>query len=117
MNDQKKALNFYQQSLALRQEIGFKPFIPASYFSLGLVYANLGMQELAIEAFTKSIEHATEIQFVRYQCDPYLNLGNLFLSKKNIKKAREYYSKALNIATLHNYSKGIDAASKKLNGL
>ncbi len=60
----KEALRLFELSLSLREEIGFKPFIPASYSSLGDVYSKMGNYKLAIEMYSKSAELAEEIGFV-----------------------------------------------------
>ena len=115
--DQKEALKLYKQSLDLREEIGFKPFIPASYYSLGIVYSNLGRDESAIKAFNESIELAKKVRFIRYQCNPYLNIGDIYLAKENKEKAIEHYSKALKSASLNNYVTGINNALEKINSI
>ena len=102
--DQTEALSLYKQSLALREEIGFKPFIPASYFSLGEVYVNLGMYESAIDAYNKSIETAENIQFVRYTILPHVKLGDLYTATGKNDKAKDAYAKALNTASKNSYS-------------
>lgn len=45
-----ESLKLFKTSLALREEIGFKPFIPASYSSLGDVYLKIGEYKSAIKA-------------------------------------------------------------------
>ncbi len=115
--NQKEALKLYKQSLSLREEIGFKPFITASYYSLGIVYFNLGMQEAAINAYNESIKHAKKVRFVRYECNPYLNIGDIYLTKENKEKALEHYLRALKSASLNNYVKGINNAIEKISNI
>lgn len=115
--NQKEALKLYKQSLDLREEIGFKPFIPASYYSLGIVYSNLGMQEKAIIAYNESIQQAKKVHFIRYECNPYLNIGDIYLTKENKEKAKEYYLKALKSASANNYENGINNAIEKISNI
>lgn len=115
--DHKEALKLYRQSLDLREEIGFTPFITASYYSLGIVYSNLGMQEKAISAYKESIEQAKNVHFIRYEYLPYLSIGDIYLTKENKEKAKEYYLKALKSASLNNYTNGINNAIEKINNI
>ncbi len=56
-----EALRLFKFSLDLRIELGFKPFIPASYSSLGDVYMKMGEYTEAIKMYTQSSEIAEEI--------------------------------------------------------
>ena len=115
--DYNKALKLFKESLQLREEIGFKLFIPASYSSIGDVYLKLGKYKLAEEMYLTSIKIADEIGFVRYQCNPYLYIGDVYLTQGNKAKAIEHYSKALKSARSNNYRTGINDAIKKINSL
>ena len=115
--DYKQSLRLFKESLSLRKEIGFKPFIPASYSSLGDVYVKLGNFKLAEEMYLKSKNLADEIGFVRYQCNPYISIGDIYLTQKNKLEALEYYSKALKSASLNNYTTGINVAIEKIKSI
>ena len=113
--EQREALKLYEESLNLREEIGFKLFIPASHYSLGLVYSNLEMYEEAIKAFKKSIELAEKINFVRYTILPYIELGNIYSAVDASEKAKEFYMKAIKAASKNRYTdKGIDQIIDKI---
>ncbi len=112
-----EALRLFKTSLQLREEIGFKPFIPASYSSLGDVYFKKGEYLRAIEMYLKATELAKEIGFVRYQTYPYLCIGDIYLKQADKEKASEYYLKALKSASINGYSTGIDNAIEKLGKL
>ncbi len=102
--DQEEALKLYEQSLALREAIGFKPFIPASHYSLGEVYSNLNKYDLAIKAYTKSIELAEEIRFIRYTILPNIKLGDIYVASGNEAKAKAFYIKAMQAASKNRYT-------------
>ena len=110
-----EALKLYKKSLTLREEIRFKPFIAASYYSLGLVYSNLDLKEEAIKAFNKSIELAEEVGFIRYKCVPHFEIGDIYLAKGDKKQAIKYYANALKSASVNKYLVGINAALEKLS--
>ena len=110
----KEALRLFKLSLDLRIEIGFKPFIPASYSSLGDVYMKMGQNPEAVEMYTKSSEFAEEIGFVRYQLYPNIQIGDFYQENGQVDKAFEYYLKALKLATKNNFSIGIDQSIEKM---
>jgi tetratricopeptide (TPR) repeat protein len=113
--DQREALNLYEQSLALREEIGFQPFIPASYYSLGEVYSNLGMHESAIKAYNKSFELAEKVHFIRYMIIPIIKLGDIYAAIGDNAKAKEFYVKAIKFASQNSYNdKGIGQIIEKI---
>ena len=112
-----ESLKLFKTSLALRMEIGFKPFIPASHSSLGDVYAEIGECSSAIELYLKSSEIAEKIGFVRYKSDPLLKIGDCYLSQNNKSRAMEYYMKSLDIASANQFKIGIDQATEKINNI
>jgi tetratricopeptide (TPR) repeat protein len=63
------------------------------YFRLGLLYKEMGNDELSIGEFMKSMELTPHI------INPYVEIGNIYLSKFNdVEKAKYYYSKAIEAA-------------------
>ena len=115
--DYEKALELFKQSLELRLEIGFKPYLPASYSSLGDVYMKMGEDDLAIEMYSESSKLAEEIGFIRFQLYPNLQIGDIYLNKQKTEKAYEYYLKALKLASENNYSFGIDQSIERIEKL
>ncbi len=113
----KESLKLFSTSLSLREEIGFKPFIPASYSSLGDVYLKMDEYNSAIKMYQKSVALAEEIGFVRYQSYPLLKIGDCYLKQNDMENAIEYYTKALRNASGNNYSIGIDQAIEKIRNL
>ncbi len=111
----KEALRLFQTSLSLREEIGFMPFLPASYSSLGDVYIKMGDASSAVESYLKSVELAKKIGFVRYQFHPLVKIGDIYLNQDNKDTAKEFYIKALKAASRNNYLPGINEAREKLN--
>lgn len=97
--DHLEALHLYQWSLELREEIGFKPFLPASYYSLGEAHLLLSNDDIAIENLIRSAELAEEIGFLRYRILPLVKLGDVYLEKGELVKARQFYRRAIDIAS------------------
>ncbi|MEP5611606.1 MAG: tetratricopeptide repeat protein [Cyclobacteriaceae bacterium] len=112
--DLEEALSLFQQSLELRKEIGFKPFIPASYSSVGDVYLAMKNYEKSIEAYQKSSELAEEIGFTRYQLYPNMQIGNIYFEQRDKAKAKIFFQKALDNARQNNHEQGMLEAKRKL---
>lgn len=112
-----KSLTLFQASLSARKEISFKPFIPASYSSIGDVYLAMENHEKAIETYTISQTLATEIGFVRYEYYPLLKMGDIEVTRGNLEKARDYYNRALISANANNYESAIKEVNTNLKNL
>ncbi len=117
INDYKKAEELFLESLSLREEIGFKPYLPASYFSLGEVADKTENYDKAIKMYKKSFNLADEIGFVRYQFTARLKIAEIFQKQDRINKAREYYADALKSASSNGYLTGIEEALQKIEAL
>lgn len=112
-----KALELFQVSLAARQKIGFKPFIPASYSSIADVYLAMESYDKAIEVYSKAWELAAEIRFIRYEYYPLLKIGDIYLAKNDLEMARDYYRKARSSAIANNYASALREAEIRLENL
>jgi tetratricopeptide (TPR) repeat protein len=115
-----KAFELFKRSLDLRIEIGFKPYLPASYSSLGDAYVKMNKDSLAIEMYHVSSEIAQEIGFIRYQSSPNLKIGDIYLADNDFETAKEYYVLAAEYASKNDYSDGIKQAEeriKKMNAI
>jgi tetratricopeptide (TPR) repeat protein len=112
-----EALRLFKASLTLREEIGFRPFIPASYSSLGDVYAKIQQHEMAIEMYTQSATLATEIGFIRYRISPLLAIADIYLTLKKTEMAKEYLREALQIASDERQSAYLETIRKKIDQL
>ena len=102
-NDYESSIKLFKQSLELRIELGFRPFIPASYSSIGDVYMKMEDYTRAIEFYSKSSELAEEIGFIRYQIYPIIQIGECYQNKGDTDIALGYYSRALKIAVKNDY--------------
>jgi tetratricopeptide (TPR) repeat protein len=112
-----KSLSLYQASLETSENMGFRPLLPASYFSVGEVLADLGRTEVAIEMFQRSATAADEIGFRRYQFAPRIKIGELLNTKGRLSEARSFYTEALRAAEAEAFQRGIDEAHRKLRAL
>ncbi len=117
IKDYEKAKKLFEYSLALREEIGFKPYLPASYFSLGEVAEKMKDDDEAIKIYKKSFELADEISFVRYQYIARIKIAEIFQQQVDINKAKSFYIDALKSASSNGYLTGIDEALQKIEAL
>lgn len=115
--DLDEALRLYQASLETRLQMGFQPFVPASYFSMGEVLANLGRMEAALEMYEQSVKAADAVEFRRYQVTSRLKLGDLLKAKGRLSQARAYYSEALEVAEAGGFQEEVDEVRLRLDGL
>ena len=116
VEDFDRALELYEASLAARGQIGFKPFMPASYSSIGDVLRQKEDYERAIAVYQRSIELADEIDFVRYRVHPRIRIGDIYQRMRNEAQAQVHYERALEVATASRYQAGMDEASARLSG-
>jgi tetratricopeptide (TPR) repeat protein len=113
--DYNESLRLFEISKNIREEIGFKIFLPASYSSLGEVYLKLNDDEEAIYWYTKAVELAQEIGFIRYESYPVLMIGDIYLKQGMVEEAGIHYSKARQTALENNYTIGIEQAEERLD--
>ncbi len=116
-NDFKKAMKLFKTSLQLREEIGFKPYLPASYSSVGDVAYKMSDEKLAVEMYKKSISLAEKIGFVRYQFHPRIKIGDIYKTNGNHKQAEKFFNEALASALKNGYQTGVDEANKKIDNI
>ncbi len=116
-NELDKALNLYQASLETRLQMGFRPFLPASYFSVGDVMEDLGKIEPAIDMYEKSMKAADRVGFHRYQFNSRIKLGELLQKVGKLTLARSHYEDALQVAQKVGSQEEVSLARNKLEKL
>jgi tetratricopeptide (TPR) repeat protein len=112
-----KSLGLYQASLETRMKMGFRPLLPASYFSVGEVLADLSRTEAAIEMYKRSVTSAEAVGFRRYQFAPRIKIGELLRTEGRLSEARSYFTEALQAAESEAFQDGIGEAHRKLSTL
>ena len=115
--DFEEALKWFEESLKLRQEIGFKPFIPASISSLGDVHLAAGDLERSIQAYEQSFAEADKINFIRYRVYPRMQIGDIYVQLGDQQQAVTMFEQALDIAIATNYESAEEQLRKRLNDL
>lgn len=114
VKDLGKATTLYQASLALRKEIGFQIYIPASHSSMGDIHIARGDCEKATEAYHRSIKAAESLKFVRYMVHPRIKIGDIHREQCVDEQAIKYYRDAHRVASLYKYTAGVDESWKRI---
>jgi tetratricopeptide (TPR) repeat protein len=96
-SDYSKAIEYYNQSLKIREEISDKIGISYSLNSIGLVYSNQGDYAKAIDYYNKSLKISTELKNKSRISTTLYNIGIVYYNQGDIPKALENYNKSLKI--------------------
>jgi tetratricopeptide (TPR) repeat protein len=91
LGEYQKAIEFYQQSLAITREIGDRGVEGKSYMGLGNVYYSLGEYQKAIEFYQQSLAIKREIGDRGGEASSWFNLGVTYYKLKRIAEAKEAY--------------------------
>ena len=92
-----QAIEYYQQSLAIKREIGDRNGEANSYNNLGSVYDSLGQYQQAIEYHQPALQLYQQLgnSYNLIRCLD--NLGNTYLSLKQYSQAIDCYQETLEI--------------------
>ena len=97
LGETRKAIEHYEQALAIDREIGDRRGEGADLGALGLAYADLGEPRKAIEYHEQALKIAQEIGDRRSEGKDLGNLGNAYSDLGEPRKAIEYHEQALAI--------------------
>ncbi|OQB20080.1 MAG: photosystem I assembly protein Ycf3 [Euryarchaeota archaeon ADurb.Bin190] len=95
LSEPRKAIEFYEQALAIAREIGDRRGEGNALGNLGLAYSDLGEPKKAIEFCEQALAIAREIGDRRGQGNALGNLGNAYSDLGEPKKAIKFYEQAL----------------------
>lgn len=93
-----KAIGYYEEALAIADEMGDLPNKGNCLSGLGIAYCNLGEIEKGIEYLEKGLVIVREIGDRQGEGNRLGNLGNAYRILGQVEKAIEYYEEALTIA-------------------
>ena len=93
-----RAIDFYEQSLALAREIGNPSGEANSLGNLGLAYYNLGQYERALDFYEQSLALAREIGNSNGEASSLNNLGNVYDSLGQYERALDFHQQSLALA-------------------
>lgn len=95
--DVKKALELYQKSMLMEEQIGHTQGIAISLNNIGSAYQSLGEIDKAVECYKKSMALSKEAGYEMGVAESLNNIGLLYDNKGDISTAMEYYKKSVAI--------------------
>ncbi|MFL5764766.1 MAG: tetratricopeptide repeat protein [Bacteroidia bacterium] len=98
-----KALDYYDKSCKLFEELGDKQGIAATLNNIGYIYQNQGSPDKALEYHHKCYDLLAEIGDKESMARSLINTGLIYQAGENYPKALDYFQRATKIAEeLHN---------------
>ena len=107
LNKYEDALEYYQKSLKINEEINDKRVIANSLNNIGAIYQELNNYEDALEYHQKSLKINEEINDKKGIAYLLNNIGIIYYELNNYEDALEYYQKSLKITEEIGDKKGI----------
>lgn len=95
-----KALEYYEKSLAIRQEVNDFAGVSDLYSNMGIIYARMGDQETYLSYLQKTLQIDREMGNEHMVAVDYNNIGNVYLNSDEPHEALTYYKKALEYAAI-----------------
>ncbi len=102
-----EALDWFQKSLKIQEEIGDKMGMAASLSNIGFIYNNQGNISKALDWFQKSLKIQEEIGDKHGIAALLLNIGFIYSNQGDNSKSLEWYQKSLKICEEIGNKRGI----------
>ncbi len=115
--DLEGALDYFKQSLELREALEMKINLPLSYSAVGHVCLELQQFEDALEYLNQALESAEQLDVPRVASIALYLLGETQVSLEQVVEAIESFEKSLKISESLNYQAGIDRAQTRIEAL
>ncbi len=93
----KEALDYYQHSLKIREEIKDQQGIAISLNNIGTIYDNQGQIKEALDYYHRALKIREEIKEQSGIANSLNNIGAIYNTQGQIKEALDYYYRALKI--------------------
>ena len=90
-----RAIDLYEQSLAIKEQVGDIRGIAKTTKNLGLVYGRKGEWDRAIEFHEQALETMEQVGDIHSMATTYGNLGSVYLRKREWDQAIALYQQAL----------------------
>jgi len=108
--DYPKALDHYQRSLKIKEEIGNKNGIASLLGNIGNIYENQGDYPKALDYYQRSLKIREEIDDKNGIATSLISIGNIYGNQGDYPKALEYYQRSLKNYEKIGNKKGIAAS-------
>jgi tetratricopeptide (TPR) repeat protein len=96
MGNYSKAIDNYEKASELNLELRNFDGLSSNYSNIGITYYTIGLYELALAYFKKSLE--LNNSNLTSKAETLLNIGNIFYSLSSYENAMQYYRNAFKIA-------------------
>lgn len=97
LNDNWKALDYYQKSLALKLPANDAAAISSSYNNIGITYKDLDQPEKALANYELALQYAEKGGSISQQFNPLINIANIHKRFNRYDQALETYGRALKL--------------------
>ncbi len=95
------ALDNYQKSLKIHQELNNTYSISSLMSNIGIVYKDLSDYENSLKYHFESLKISEENRFTNLYINTISNISSIYLSQKNYPKALEYAQEAIKLSEKH----------------
>ena len=95
--DYKKALEYYEHSLKIKEELGKRSDIASSLYQIGVIHEDRGEYEKALEYFNRSLKIAEEFGEHTLIATSLHQIGTIHEDRGEYEEALEYYNRSLKI--------------------
>jgi tetratricopeptide (TPR) repeat protein len=112
-----QALTWALEALSLREESGFRPYLPLDHLLLSDIYMKLGDESNALIHTQRAYALAEEMGYKRALTSALISLGDIQAAQKEDKQAKTNYEKALELAQELRLPMSIAKASDRLERL
>ena len=102
-----EAVNYYERSLKIREEIGDKKGISASLYNIGNIYLRQDNYPQALDYHQRSLKIEEEIDNIEGVALSLGNIGVIYSHQNNYSKALDYYERSLKIQQERGDKQGI----------
>ena len=112
-----KALEYYEKSLKISEEIGYKKGMESSYSYIATIYLSNNNYKKALEYNEKTFKIYEEVGDKRGMMRYLGNIGGIYKRMSNYEKAREYFEKSLKISEEIGDKKGMEISYSLIGGM
>jgi tetratricopeptide (TPR) repeat protein len=90
-----KALEYYQKSLFVRQELDDQQGVAASLNNIATIYRNQGDYAQALNHFLESLKIKKELGDKKGSANSMLGIGNIYIDQEEFELAKDYFEQSL----------------------
>jgi len=98
MGDKQKALEYYQQALLMRRQVGDHAGEAATLNNIGLIYDALGQKQKALVCYQQALETYLQMRYLLGEAITLWNIGDLYFQAGKIDQAQKILAKVLILA-------------------